>query len=510
MAFNRDLMGSLFWATAVSIALFAAGAIATRFLARKSTLLKPVGTGLTLIVVFVSLQAFLRLGADEISPRLSRHLDFYSWIILIFALLRLALYLYGDLFVVRWKNGSFPAAFKNIITAVVIIVAVLVLLREILDINVTSLIATTTVLTATVGLAFQSTLANMLAGLTIHLEKPLKQGDWVLAGGHEGNVRDITLRSTRIMTIENNEVFIPNSKVLSEAVVNYSLPGPTCVRKVPIGVSYRIPPNTVKKAVLDVLSGVEGVAAHPAPLVRVSGYGDFSVHYEIRYPLDDFSRHVDIEAEIMNLLWYRFRRDGIEIPYPVQTVNLKEITEDSQRAERERSVAEVLALMAQVDILSPLSTDERRRLAGAVGVKPYAAGELPVRQGEAGSSFYIIKTGSVDVIVEKAPGEGAVVASLGAGNFFGEMSLLTGAVRTASILVKEDAEFVVIDRDSFRSVLVSNPSIAESLSRILSERQAGLVARREMLDAASLERRKKDESGRLLARIREFFGLHHH
>jgi len=68
----------------------------------------------------------------------------------------------------------------------------------------------------------------------------------------------------------------------------------------------------------------------------------------------------------------------------------------------------------------------------------------------------------------------------------------------------------VIDRDSFRSVLVSNPSIAESLSRILSERQAGLVARREMLDAASLERRKKDESGRLLARIREFFGLHHH
>jgi CRP-like cAMP-binding protein len=242
----------------------------------------------------------------------------------------------------------------------------------------------------------------------------------------------------------------------------------------------------------------------------VSGHGDFSVHYEIRYPLDDFSRHVDIEAEIMNLLWYRFRRDGIEIPYPVQTVNLKEITEDSQRAERERSVAEVLALMAQVDILSPLSTDERRRLAGAVGVKPYAAGELPVRQGEAGSSFYIIKTGSVDVIVEKAPGEGAVVASLGAGNFFGEMSLLTGAVRTASILVKEDAEFVVIDRDSFRSVLVSNPSIAESLSRILSERQAGLVARREMLDAASLERRKKDESGRLLASIREFFGLHHH
>ena len=120
----------------------------------------------------------------------------------------------------------------------------MILLKEILNINVTSLIATTTVLTATIGLAFQSTLANMLAGLTIHLEKPLKQGDWISAGGHEGRVLDITLRSTRIMTIENNEVFIPNSKVLSEAVVNYSLPEHDQVRKLPVGVSYHVSRRT--------------------------------------------------------------------------------------------------------------------------------------------------------------------------------------------------------------------------------------------------------------------------
>jgi len=162
--------------------------------------------------------------------------------------------MYGDLFVVRWKKGSFPAAFKNIITAVVIAAATIFLLKEILEVNVTSLIATTTVLTATIGLAFQSTLANMLAGLTIHLEKPLRQGDWVSAGGHEGNVLDITLRSTRMRTIENNEVFIPNSHVLSGAVVNYSLPDQMTIRKVTVGVSYNVAPNTVRKTVLDVLT----------------------------------------------------------------------------------------------------------------------------------------------------------------------------------------------------------------------------------------------------------------
>jgi CRP-like cAMP-binding protein len=160
-----------------------------------------------------------------------------------------------------------------------------------------------------------------------------------------------------------------------------------------------------------------------------------------------------------------------------------------------------------VDILSPLSKSELKKLVATVGVEAYAAGEFPVRQGHAGDTFYIIKKGRVEVIVEKASGESARVADLGPGDFFGEMSLLTGEARTASIRVKEDAELVVIGKESFSSILAHNPSIAESLSKILSERQASLEAQRERLDAASLERRRKDNSGKLLHRIREFFGL---
>jgi small-conductance mechanosensitive channel len=507
MELVQVLTGSLLWTTLFSIALFVGGSIATTFLAKKSKLLKPIASGLKLIALFVAIQAFLVLGGREQYARFAQHLNFWSWLIVCFAFLRLVLYMYGDLFVVRWKKGSFPAAFKNIITAAVISAATIFLLKEIMEVNITSLIATTTVLTATIGLAFQSTLANMLAGLSIHLEKPLKQGDWISAGGHEGHVLDITLRSTRIRTIENNEAFIPNSQVLSGTVMNYSLPDQMCIRKVSVGVSYQIAPNTVRRTILDILAQVPDVHRQPEPLVRIVSYGDFSVNYEVRYAIHDFQRHLNIESEIMNLIWYRFKRDGIEIPFPIRTVHLKEITAESRRAEREQAIAGTLELIGKVDFLSPLSLDERRKLVETVGVKAYAAGELPVRQGDAGDSFYIIKKGTVDVIVAKEHGEGVVVATLGPGNFFGEMSLLTGAVRTASIRVKEDAEFVVIDRESFRSTLVHNPSIAESLSRILSERQAALAAQREKLDSVTLERRKRDESGKLLHNIREFFGL---
>jgi small-conductance mechanosensitive channel/CRP-like cAMP-binding protein len=507
MEFIQSLSGSLLWATALGISLYIAGSMAIGLLARKSKLLEPIGAGLKLIVLFVSLQIFVHLGAEEHSPRLANSLNFFSWLIFTFGALRLGLYMYGDLFVVRWKKGSFPAAFKNIIIVVSLVVVALVLLKEILNINVTSLIATTTVLTATIGLAFQSTLANILAGLTIHLEKPLKQGDWIAAGGHEGRVLDITLRSTRILTVENNEVFIPNGKVLNEAVVNYSLPDATVVRKLTVGINYHAAPNKVKNTIIDLLKGVPGVAARPAVMVRIINYADFAIHYEIRYPLADFATHVDTEAEIMGLLWYRFKRDGIDIPMPIRDIHVKQITPESVHAERERLAAEIAGLMEKVEILTALSKKELNLLVGQVRIETYASGEVPVRQGEPGDSFYIIKCGKVNVVVQKSSGESAVVATLGPGTFFGEMSLLTGAVRTASILVMEDAEFIVVDRESFRSTLANNPSIAESMSHILSERQAGLDAERDRLDSAARERHKKDVSGKLLTKMREFFGL---
>jgi len=502
-----DLTGSLFWATALSIIFYVSASTAVGFLAKKSAQLKPIGSGLNLIILFMSVQLFLHLGAAVYYPRVSQQLNFFAWLVFTYAALRLGLYIYGDLFIVRWKRGSFPAAFKNIITTFVIIVVTLVLLKEILDINVTSLIATTTVLTAIIGLAFQSTLTNMLAGLTIHLEKPLKQGDWISVGGHEGRVVDISIRSTRIMTNDNNEVFIPNSKVLGEAVVNYSRPDMVQVRTLTVGVSYSVPPNKVKTAILEVLSAVPRVLKFPAPVVRVTNYGDFAIQFEIRYPISDFAAHAEIGAEIMNLLWYKFKRSEIEIPYPVRSVQVKQITPEALLVEQERRADEIMGMMENVEIFSPLSKAELKDLVAQVSVKTYAIGEMPVRQGELGNSFYIIKSGRVDVVVEKSPYESAVVATLGPGNIFGEMSLLTGAVRTASIHVKEDAEFIVIDKESFGSTLAQNPAIAESLSHILSERQAGLDAEREKLDATALERRKKDASGQMLSKIREFFGL---
>jgi CRP-like cAMP-binding protein len=307
--------------------------------------------------------------------------------------------------------------------------------------------------------------------------------------------------------VDGNELYVPNSRVLAEAVVNYSRPHPATVRVVRFGVGYETPPNRVRDVSLGTIADIPSILRAPAPMVRIFKYDDSSIVYEIRYAIGDFSQHIEIDAELTNLLWYRFNRLGIPNSFPIREVTLREVTDQTIREQERARTDGLLSLMRNVDILAPLSTAELEQLVARAGVETFAAGEKPIRQGDAGDSFYIIKGGTVDVVVESTPGQSAVVATLGPGQFFGEMSLLTGAPRTSSIHVRADAEFIVIDKESFGRVLVQNPSIAQTLSQILAERQLGLDAELQRLGSQARDERRANLAKQVLLKIRTFFGL---
>lgn len=502
--FHVDAIGL---AVLLSAGVIAAISLASNLLGRRARWFAPLATGVSLLGWFVGLKILVARTSAWIPPSVIAALLVLAYAILVLAILRAVLYIYGDLIIVKVRGGSFPAALKNAVTVIVLVASVLLLMRGIMNINISSVIAATTVLTATLGLALQSTLANMLAGLTIHVEKPLRQGDWVAIGPHEGRVLDVLHSSTKLLTVDGNELYVPNSRVLAEAVVNYSRPHPATVRVVRFGVGYETPPNRVRDVSLGTIADIPSILRAPAPMVRIFKYDDSSIVYEIRYAIGDFSQHIEIDAELTNLLWYRFNRLGIPNSFPIREVTLREVT-DQTILEQERARTDgLLSLMRNVDILAPLSTAELEQLVARAGVETFAAGEMPIRQGDAGDSFYIIKGGTVDVVVESTPGQSAVVATLGPGQFFGEMSLLTGAPRTSNIHVRADAEFIVIDKESFGRVLVQNPSIAQTLSQILAERQLGLDAELQRLGSQARDERRANLAKQVLLKIRVFFGL---
>ncbi|MBN1424759.1 cyclic nucleotide-binding domain-containing protein [Candidatus Fermentibacteria bacterium] len=137
----------------------------------------------------------------------------------------------------------------------------------------------------------------------------------------------------------------------------------------------------------------------------------------------------------------------------------------------------------------------------------YAAGESLVRQGESGDSLYVIQQGCVEVIVASAGGQAATMARLGRGDFFGEMSLLTGEARGATVRALEDTSVLVIRKEHLSPLLEENPAIAESLSRAMELRQRENVAKLACFEEEDEPDHQEASFGLILKRVKSFFGL---
>jgi len=159
-----------------------------------------------------------------------------------------------------------------------------------------------------------------------------------------------------------------------------------------------------------------------------------------------------------------------------------------------------------VDLFATLSVEERKALAERLQYAPFAAGDVMTRQGNTSHWLYIVTAGEADSLLELPDGSKREIGRIGAGSYFGEMGMLTGAPRNNTVVAREDVECFRLDRASFRDLLLARPEIAEEMSRTMAARAAGLAAVREA--AASSQGAQPPTSGELLEKIRRFFGLH--
>jgi small-conductance mechanosensitive channel/CRP-like cAMP-binding protein len=351
--------------------------------------------------------------------------------------------------------------------------------------DIAALITTSAILSIVLGLALQESLSNVFAGIMLTVDRPYKPGDWIEIDGREGKVLDSNWRSTRLLTREDDVIYVPNSTLAKSNVTNFSAPDPIKMIKRIVGIEYGAPPNRVRSVLGAMMKAVDGVLAEPAPDVFVKDYGDSAVLYELRFWLTDYDRRSRIESEVMRGVWYHLKRAGISIPFPIRDVTLR-------REKVERKPEETLQLLRKVDILRPLKEDELLLLAQDLGSQLFARGERVCRQGEAGSTFYIIRSGTIVVKVRDEKDVDTEVARLGPGACFGEMSLLTGEPRSSTCEAGEDCELLCLDRESFEVLLQENPAVAQSMSEILGAR-AQATKDRLAQERDTLVRRKAPE-----------------
>ncbi len=413
---------------------------------------------------------------------------------------RIALVLIVDLYL-RQRKGYAPSAiFRDVAGLLVYFVIVLVILHAMLDINLASLVATSAVLTAVIGLALQDVLGSVISGLVLEAEASFTAGDWVKVGAFEGEVRETGWRTTRLRTRFNEVIVLPNTYLAREPLVNYSRPDPRHRDGVRFEAGYEIPPNTVKQVAGAVLAADPAVAADPPPEVHTGQYNPSGIEYAARFWTADFANLIHTRDRILTNLWYALQRGGVRLPFPTTDLVIH-----SSLPAPPFAGGDVITALRRVPLLTPLHEEELQALAATARRLPFGQGEAIVREGDPGDSFYLIEGGEVSVSIGAAAGP-RVIDHMRSGDCFGEMSLLAGEPRSATVTADGDVVVLEIDRRAFEKILVANPRLLEPISQIAAHRQE--TQRTERAAAAVLPSFAQDPAAQhVLRRIRSFFGL---
>ncbi len=404
--------------------------------------------------------------------------------------------------------GSVPRIFRDIIQ-VLIYLGVLMITFRVAGAEPGSLLTTSALITAVIGLSLQETLGNLFSGLALEAQRPFEVGDWVMFDGDQnttGQVVEMNWRATKVVSLERVEVIVPNSTIAKAALRNFTKPTPVLRRSVKVDVAYGITPERVKQALLSALSGVPKALPLPPPVVILLEFGDSGVTYVLRYFTDDYQQADVTDGRVREQIWYVFQRQGITIPFPQRDVHVMQVSEASKQQDETRNVELRDAALRNVDLFHILSAQEHRQLAEQTQTHLFTAGETIISQGEEGSELFLIMRGEVAILMQQNGRDSTEVARLSKGQFFGEMSLMTGQARNATVRAISECELLVVGHEPFRRVLDARPDLAERLSEMLAHRQRELAesSRDSMRTRAS---REEQTSKQLLERIREFFSL---
>lgn len=489
-----------------ALAVLVAAVAAIRVLCRRPRL-RRLSFALSLVALCGSVAIFRSLAPGE-TALVDPYLRFLLLFTLAYGAFKVVEVLVVDLLPGRQRRTPAPAILRDVVAAVAGGLILVVLLRASFGVDVAALVATSAALSIVLGLALQETLANLFAGLALMLERPFEPGDWIQMGNLVGRVEQVSWRAVRLKLIRQEDyLIVPNSVVAKSEIVNMSQPFPVHGHAIELNAPHSEPPGRVRRVLIEAALEVEGVLRTPPPRARIARFDNVAIVYQLIYCLEDYARIHDIQGEVLTQVWYAFQRHGIRLPYPTSDVNWRDAVKvaDERRMAEMRRTAE---LLHGLEFLEALTTEQIGRLAAEAQVVPYPAGAAVVRQGDVGDSLFVVAQGRVEVSVH-APGGGPerLLATMGPGEYFGEMSLLTGAPRSATIRAVEETRLVVLGKDAVRALLLSDPGIAERLSKTLSRRQTEREDAIQRAATAGLEGPGADRASQLLVRMRRFFGL---
>jgi CRP-like cAMP-binding protein len=374
-------------------------------------------------------------------------------------------------------------------------------------VNLAGIIGTTTLLGA-LAFSSQQTLLNLWGGLTLQMEKTCRIGDWIRIDTLVGQVVTIRWRYMAIATYANETIVIPNSQVMNGRVIVIARRGEESyvwLRYLTFQVAFGHSPSRVVERLEHALAEAEipNVARDPAPAVGCTNFNDNGVEYQVRYAIIDPAEYWRTDSAIRVHLFAALAREGFAIPYPHRVVEMRA---DARPEKAQADHAARVQALRSSDLFGPLTDDERDALAPELGALLFADGDVIFHAGETADSLYLVAEGAVRVVGDKKD-KRYELARLVAPAYFGEMGLLLGQPRAATVVADGEALCYRLDRRGFDAIIKARPELADALARMLAQRQAENDATVRALDADARARHAVSRASEFVRRIQQFFGL---
>jgi small-conductance mechanosensitive channel/CRP-like cAMP-binding protein len=379
------------------------------------------------------------------------------------------------------------------------------------DVDVSSVLAGSAVVSIVLGLALQETLGNFFSGMVLQASVPFQPGDWIQIGEIEGRVVEMTWRAVTLQTASNNHVLIPNSAVAKDKIINYHTPTPATAFGISVGVDYNVAPNEVRRVLVAAAAETPGVLADPAPSAAVASFDDSAITYRVGFWINDPQTHGGVEQAVRTSVWYRLKQAGYNIPYPTRTVELVDMEKHSQR-QHETGAALRLSAIGAAPLFARLTDDQKQRLAREASDLTFAAGQTLYRQSTPGTSAFVLLEGVLDVFMTASDGKEYDVDDIVAVSLFGELSAMTDQNRGETIRAQTDVRVMEVTREHVRSLLAESPQLAAPMAEVVAQRHAEWQGKLQQITAAAHSPHvgQGDSASGVLDRMRRLFsGLHH-
>jgi small-conductance mechanosensitive channel/CRP-like cAMP-binding protein len=389
---------------------------------------------------------------------------------------------------------------QDLCAGIIYVGAILGIVAYVFDMAISGLLAASGVIAIVLGLALQSTLGDLFSGVVLNLAKPYHPGDWViLDGGLEGRVIETNWRATQILTEANDTAIIPNSIIAKARIINASKP--TAAHGITIKV--RLDPAEIPARVVAVLEtallSCNLILRVPAALVTIRSLDAMALECELAFFVPEIELGPLAQNEVFDLVYRHCLSARLRLAPPVGSANFL-----SPRAAHPGGDDVPARLLQRLAIFATLSEAERATLAPRLKRRVFKAGEVLVEQGVVAPALFILTSGVL--AASQAHGERQMdVLRMAPGDFFGQASMLTGAVTAFRVRALTKVIVYEIDREDIAPILKERPAIAAELSQIMLRREA--TGKALLDDLAPDDNRSAHFSARITERVKELFGI---